>query len=253
MRPCELVILSTVGLAIACTPEVDVPRWEPLDVDALRSAMDNPTAQFADDPELGTLRETLTQPSTAQSVDAATAELREFLDQGELPATGNSSGDDDRDTLGSGTSVFLEIACGGPDPDAPDRTFQFGRIRVDSPRLTREVIENLSIEGDLLLSFVQCSVAGLTYDGTAPSSYLRGDVPQLATSFSLEVLDQSAGTTESFVRDAILEPTRSRFIQPSAGGGTYTLELDTPAGTTTLRAADGVLQCTTATGVCTGP
>lgn len=252
MRAYELVGLSTVCCAIACTPEVEVPRWEPIDVDALISSVENPTARFADDPELGTLRGTLTEPSTAESVDEATQGLRELLDESERPPGDDEPGVGDRG-LGSGTAVFLEIACGGPDLSAPDRTFEFGRIRLDSPRLTREVIENLTIEGDLLLSFVQCSVGGLTYDGTAPSSYLADDPQQLATSLSLEVLDESTGRLEPFVRDAIFESTRSRFVQPSAGGGTYTLELDALAGTTSLRAADGVLQCSTVTGECTGP
>lgn len=252
MRAYELVGLSTLGCTIACTPEVDVPRWDPLDVDALVSTVDNPTARFADDPELGTLRDTLNEPSTAESVDEATRGLREFLDEMERPVEDDPSAGD-LGGLGSGTAVFLEIACAGPDLDAPDRTFEFGSIRIDSPRLTRDVIENLSIEGDLLLSFVQCSVDGLTYEGTAPASYLAGDAPQLATSLSLEVLDEATGSTEPFVRDAIFESMRSRFVQPSAGGGTYTLELDALAGTTSLRGADGVLQCSNATGECTGP
>lgn len=252
MRAHELVLLSAACCAVACNPGVEVPQWEPLDVEALRSVVENPTARFADDPEFDTLREALTGPSTAASVDAATAGLREVLDQGEPPEMDEPS-NGGGGSLGSGTSVFLKIACGGPDPDDVDRTFEFGYIRVDSPALTREVIENLSVEGDLLLSFVQCSSAGLTYDGVAPSSYLAGDTSQLATSLSLEVFNEDAGTTESFVRDAIFESMRSRFVQPSAGGGTYTLELDAMSGTSTLRAADGELQCATETGVCTGP
>ena len=252
MRACVLVLLSTVYCAVACRPRVDIPEWEPLDVEALRFTIENPTARFADDPDFAELRDGLTRPSTAAELDAATAELRDVLDQGAPPAMdGPSNGDDGKP--GSGTSVFLKVACPGPDLDDPDRTFRFGHIRVDSPRLTRDVIENLSFEGDLLLSFVGCSSDGVTYDGTGPSSYLAGDTPQLATSLSLEVFDEAAGTTESFNRDAIFEPMRSRFVQPSDGGGTYTLELDASSGTTTLLAADGALQCMTATGECTGP
>lgn len=253
MRAYELVSLLAACCAVACAPEVDVPQWEPLDVEALRAAVENPTARFADDPEFDALSEALTGPSTAASVDAATAGLREVLDQGDPPAMDEPPGNDGDSSLGSGTSVFLKVACGGPDPNAIDRTFQFGHIRVDSPGLTREVIENLRVEGDLLLSFVQCSALGLTYDGVAPSSYLAGNTPQLATSLSLEIFDEAAGTAEEFVRGAIFESTRSRFVQPSVGGGTYTLELDAMAGTSTLRAADGELQCATETGVCTGP
>ena len=252
MRPHELVFLGAGCCTVACRPSIDIREWEPLDADTVRFTLANPTARFADDPEFEMLREALTGPSTAASIDAATAGLREILDQDDPPSM-EEPGDGDDGSFGSGTAVFLKIACGGPDPNAPDRTFDFGHIRIDSPRITREVVENLSIEGDLLLSFVECSSEGVTYDGVAPSSYLAGDAPQLATSLSVDVTDEAAQTTERFVRDAIFEPMRSRFVEPSAGGGTYTLELDTLSGTTTLRAADGELQCITATGACTGP
>ncbi|MEM6988873.1 MAG: hypothetical protein AAF721_00200 [Myxococcota bacterium] len=252
MRAHEIASIAAAWCAVACRPDVELIEWEPLDVDAVRFAVDNPTARFADDPEFDALRQALTGPSTAADVDAATSGLRDFLDQGTPPEM-DESNEGDEPPAGSGTSVFLKVACAGPDPNAPDRTFEFGQIRVDSPRLTREVIENLSLEGDLLLSFVRCSVDGVTYDGVAPSSYLAGDAPQLATSLVLEVLDEAEGTTEPFEREALFEPMRSRFVQPSAGGGTYTQELDAAAGTASLRAVDGVLQCTTATGVCTGP
>lgn len=250
--------LCSVLLAAACTNhEVEVPEWEVLDVDGLRNTLDNPTARFADDPALDALQDALTNPSAESSLDDAANALLDFLEGddggGGEEGTGEAgdTGEEEEGSLGSGTTVYLEIACPGPN-DTLDPDFAFGRIRVDGPRLTQEVIENFAVEGDLLLSFIDCSVGGVTYNGLAPAHYLVGDSPELAADLSLDVLDGETGATSRLERAAIFNATQTRLTQPSSGGGTYTLEIDN-AGTTTLRAADGVLSCVVATGVCTGP
>lgn len=248
MRTNVVVIVLCLG---ACTPEVESRTWTPVDFDEVEFALDNPTARLADDPQLDMLRDSLRAPSTASNVNAAVIDVRDVLSD---DSTGEAVTDTNGGTqLGSGTSVYLEIACGGPDMDNPDRTFDFGLVRVDSPALTREVVENIDIEGDLLLTFESCSSEGFTYDGPAPSAYRKGEADQLASRMALDVFDEVEQTTERLETDAIFEAMRSRFVQPSDGGGNYTLEFDEGAGTTTIYAADGILQCVNVTGVCTGP
>jgi hypothetical protein len=244
----------TIALAVCvagCSPEVESRTWTPIDFDEIAFALDNPTARLADDPQFDMLGASLLMPSTASNVDSALGDVRGVLSD---DSTGEAIEDMNTGTeLGSGTSFYLEIACGGPDRDNPDRTFDFGLIRMDSPALTREVVENLEIEGDLLLTFESCSSEGFTYDGTAPSAYQKAETEQLASRLALDVYDEVEQTTDRLDTDAMFEPMRTRFVQPSDGGGNYTLELDEAAGTTALYAADGVLRCVNSTGACTGP
>lgn len=237
-----------------------MPQWDLLDVDGLRSTLDNPTARFADDPALDALRDALTNPAPESSLDDAANALLDFLegngDDGGEEGGGeegglSEEGGEGEGQLGSGTTAYLRVACPGPN-DTLDSEFEFGHIRVDGPRLTREVIESFAIEGDLLLSFVDCSVDGLTYSGLAPAHYLVGDSPELAASLSLEVRDEETGETGALERGVIFGATATRITQPSSGGGTYTLEIEN-TGVATLRAADGVMSCDLETEMCTGP
>ena len=176
--------LLTAVLAVSCSPDVSPRNWDAIDAQTLEEQLDNPTLELdqAGAEALGTaFREDA--PVLDDTVDYVDCSLRE------------STGDlEDNDPCLDGeevafrgldlesTSVFARYACPGPDLERPDTAFNFGLMRVDSPGLSEEVIENFQVDGQLLLSFepteagqaaglAGCQVGRFDLAGQVPAFY----------------------------------------------------------------------------------
>ena len=134
-------VVLGAALALACAPDVEPIRWDELDIDALREQLDNPTGEVtqasADEVAAEIVRNRAAYLAISDYLDrvflepeAGRLEPLEPLDVGAQQA--------------EGTSVFALFACPGEDPAATDVGFAHGTMRVDSPRLTRELVEALA-------------------------------------------------------------------------------------------------------------
>lgn len=71
------------------------------------------------------------------------------------------------DRSGSGTTVFLDAACAGPDSKNPNRDFSNGWVRFDSP-FVEAGTGSLRVSGDVLLTWKDCNTPYGEFDGATP-------------------------------------------------------------------------------------
>ena len=227
-----------IFLLLACSLPSGGPDWKPVNVGALKATLANPTASrsatqawlLSHAEDLKALVDTATTLTNAMDSVAAPADAPEVArDTAEL----------------SGTEVYLKIACPGPGV-GPDPDFAHGRVEIESPLLSIEDIEEVGVQGDMLITAVACEDGDERYDGLAPAWY---DAPQ-----ELLVLDGAMDLTTSTetvslaIRAVLADPWG--FVIPLSTGDSLSLDVD-PKSTSSgrLRYADGEILCALATPV----
>jgi hypothetical protein len=228
--------------SMACAPEVSVPEWDPIDMNELERQLAEPTGELADVEDVEQWLEALgAKVATVRSAGDALDVVKDVLESGEGPPP-VPEGSDGR--APSGTSVYLKIACPGEDPEDPDLSFDSGMIRVDSPRLSEEVLENLHVQGDLLFTFVECVAIDVSFDGEVRAFYEKGDSPRLALDPELEAEELLTGAVQRFTGVALLETDWVQFAYTPEPDQTITVGF-VPGLTDVVevKAADGTYEC----------
>jgi hypothetical protein len=233
----------------ACSPEPSSVRWRPIDLEALDEALAAPTADVT--------------PRTTREVAAAFAREEVLLgltigfvrrvltrEEGREVSTstwrrGSAVPRVLEDEALSATSVYVRASCPGPDPSNPDVDFAYGQLRIDSAQLTREALEDYTIEGDLFLQFEACRMSSLELDGTM-AAYYDPDAIELALAPDLQVEDRVTGSWPSSgferpMRVTDFEAAEVLFVLESAR--TLVLEWTTAGTTVGLRGRNGAFAC----------
>lgn len=156
----SLVVLALSG-CLGCLPDPEPVHWDALDMDALRDALANPTAEV-------TKATTAEAAARVVSGQAAFREFSRFILGRFLPLPGDAGGDWVIPQALDGTSVYAMLACPGEDPTAIGH-FEHGYMRLDSPTLTQALIESRSFGGDLQLGFRNCRIGQFVYEGAIPA------------------------------------------------------------------------------------
>ena len=225
-------------LALGCTGKVELARWTPVDVAAVRADLDTPTASAsrfrtwldggAD--ELEALR------GTAEVLDGV---RRTLAGRGASPEPGP------RDTATTGTQVYVRVACPGTTGVVPGPDFAAGQVRVESPALDLEDLQDLLVTGDLRASLETCQVRANTLDGTIPA-WFDGAGTTVVTDGRTRAVGPTLDTTFP-VRLDLAEVWRMRVELPDETHLTVALDPATELATVFL--ADATLSCTWSSGL----
>lgn len=235
------------GVLVGCGPDVAIPVWERIDIDELSTELDNPNAPLDDfDRSVGAISE-------LERLIEALLDIEDGLDD-VIGAGGEAVGpnEDPMPLTQEGSVVFVEIACPGPDLEAPVLDFSQGWVRVDIPQFILDLYESMMIEGDLLLTFDQCRVGNALIVGSSPAFLEGGERLALRPDILVRSVDDS---TESLtIETAVLyEPRAFRFHLLSADRETFTVSVERSDATRfQVRAVDGEISCTIEDAVCLG-
>ncbi|PRQ05439.1 hypothetical protein ENSA5_02600 [Enhygromyxa salina] len=234
MTRAALVLFALVS-GLACLPDPAPIQWAPVDIEALREQLANPSGEVSE--------------ATTDEVAARFVRRREahraignyihgvFAGEGE----GASARFVTPRAL-SGTSVYALVACPGPDLRAADVGFAYGAIRLDSPTLTEELIASRSFGGDLLLSFSGCQIAGFTFDGSAPAHF-DDDRLELAVDLNIDYRNEAAGIERSLSEPLLVGLAWTKILFTLESGDTLTIEWAPLELSLELVGANGSLTC----------
>lgn len=226
-----------MALALGCTPELEPIRWQPIDIDALREAIANPT---------GTVDE-----AGADQVAAAIVQRHEpyrvlanYLHEVFI--------DDEAGTADpvrvlpqalEGTSVYVLVACPGP-VGSTRSPFSHGSMRIDSPTLDAEMISSLDFGGQLRLSFTACEIEDLVFAGVA-RAYHGSDPAELGVVPQLTVARRDQADAVYRLLEPVLWDAPDRFsaLFELSSGETLALDWYATHPELRLRGNNGALVC----------
>jgi hypothetical protein len=215
----------TLVVMVGCG-EVEPVHWDPLDVAAIEQQLDAPTALLTE----AALDELLASPVGDLSIVEALLALGRFpIEQleGTMP-------EQPRGLDLDGTQLYVRVACPGPTEVAPDPEFRYGSISLYSERLAAEVLDELTVRGDVYGLVRDCTVGALEVDGAMRVNY--DDVAdRLAIGFD--------ATVDGRDFDAVVvDDQRVRVLYTDATGGTLTIEQGSPPAFT-IRGRDRQVEC----------
>ena len=268
-RAAWLVPVALTTLTV-CGGKPEPVRWNELDFEAMVADMANPTGTvtnenvleiaeaFTDNAEaiilLGKILDRMFPTGVEDAlVDSGGAPLAPGGDElvdlvWETPASAAEDGDEFSLDL-EGTSVFVKLACWGPEPLDPDLSFRHGYIRVDGPGLSEEVIENLEYTGDFLLSFRRCRFPTGTLAGRNVGFY---DTIDGAPVFALRLLTYvyAGGKVSQFINERVLirDGVFSVLYFLADGSGTLRVDSSVDYETFSVSGENGAFACSTLTG-----
>jgi hypothetical protein len=150
-----------------------------------------------------------------------------------------------------GTSVFVKLACWGPEVLEPDLSFKQGYIRVDSPGLSEEVVNSLETTGDFLLTFGLCVFPTGTIIGKNPAFYEKDGETLLGTvGFELNSTVYNDGKVTDFLDERVVIRNGVFSILYRLDDATGTLRVDASVdyATFVITGKNGAFACTAATG-----
>ena len=257
--------MALCGVLVTCA-RPDSISWTELDYQELLRDMENPSGEVTSEAVLETaekfrdnadaiflLGSILNQMFPAGVEDFAEDGTTLAPDPGapsrlRLPA-GVVAAEGDVPNL-EGTNVFVKLACWGPDADEPDLSFRYGFIRVDSPGLSEEVIENLGVAGDFLISFRGCEFPDGVLTGVNPGFYDEDESGEgiIALRFNTVIADEGGFT--SFIDEPLLirNGVFSVLYRLEDGSGTIRVDVSSDYATFVVTGTNGAWTCTTDTG-----
>lgn len=224
--------------AVTCFPDPKPVSWEPLDLDALKDDLANPTGEVNED----------TSKEVAEGLIANEEALREVLrfieliyslsqdDQGGLTAVVPRGLD--------GTNIFMRIACPGSDVANPDTSFEEGELRLDSPGFTDEFLETFEVVGDVHMDFTKCRIGPFEYEGSAPAHYDTA-ATEAAIDLRLDFVDQRTDGEGSFHYPLFTSLDDGvQMLYTLESGETLVLEWVDDFAMVDLRGRNGLFLCT---------
>jgi hypothetical protein len=177
--PTQLRCWLTVALATACTrPDIEAPSWDPLELDEVRAALQEPTGQLADVDEAA-LEDALSDVAPVlidvAQYFATVAQIVAEVSEQQDPPRDDAGMDAGTPVSGRGSAVgaqlFLALACPGTALDPPF-SFDHGEVRIDSPVLDAlSDVPTLLSGADLLVSFRRCELGEILLEGEAPALF----------------------------------------------------------------------------------
>lgn len=179
--------LALAAMLFGCRPQLEPIRWQPLDIEALREAVAHPTG-FVDEAAANEVAYAVV--AGHESYRALSGFLHQVFAEPEPGASGDTGPVWVVPQALSGTSVYLLVACPGPDLD-PGQPFAHGSLRIDSPSLDADVVATWAIEGQVRLGFDGCRIGDLVFDGSGPF-YHASEPFELGFAPTLEVVDLAA-------------------------------------------------------------
>lgn len=194
-------------------------EWTSIDVDALRSELDEPTAPLTEE----TLDELRSAPKENVLLWLA---LDSLLDVFPVATTTAAPTPTETSLDLEGTNVYIKFACPGAEQTVPDPDFQYGFLQFYSPTLSEENIEAFAVQGDLYGVAEDCTIGRFDIAGsmrffisTLPPT--RAIVPDLEFEYRGEVPSEGALTVPMLEENAIQRTLL--FVEE----GTLTLENST--------------------------
>ncbi len=237
----RIPLVFALGL-VACGPDVVVPTWTAVDLEALQQRLDAPPGSIE---SLITSAELIESLASRAEVLAALTESLEELQTMSPPhdASPPSTG------IGSGTVAFVEIACPGPDLDVRKTDFSSGWVRIDLPglRVVQALRGAYAFEGSVLLSFVNCRRGSVVFNGLCP--LFVGRDARLAFSARIDISVDDESQLSALSADGVFSAGELSFILSDLNGITVGL---TVSDRTELRLSgrDGQLLCRPDQGLC---
>jgi hypothetical protein len=223
---------------LACTPELEPIRWQGFDADELREAFASPTG-VVDEDSANEVAEAIVELEQPYRVLEAYLRLVFAAAEG-----GDGAAAIRVPRAVEGTNVYLLIACPGPAGSEP---FEHGRVRIDSDRLTLAALEQLTIEGQVLLTFEACEIDGWVFEGGGPGHYFAETAELLATP-TLTAERLADGALFEVVEPIFYGSDQASALFTLGSGETLTLDWFTDVDELRLRGRNGALLCTTAGG-----
>ena len=194
-----IVLASTAFFG--CGPEIETPTWDPIDYTGMLDHLEHPTGIIVDESfekTMAVLVDTLGVDLLSES--RFPADLTILHNQAEplLLSVENSDGGQanpqDSSTKHSvtGTSIFAEISCIGPDTSNPSTDFQYGTMHLEGPQFHLGDVINgdYSLDGDIYVEFIECHAGRLQLLGDCPG-YLSDYRDHIAFDLDLTVVDET--------------------------------------------------------------
>ena len=176
------------AVSFSCSSNVEHKTWERLDYEAALTAMRYPTGQLAaleppNSPISAQIEKQAPEVMSRLLLFVGTLALLAQAASTEPPDTGDDAGDGlpdagiiptpdsepDIETSRTGTHLFLEAACPGPDAYRLAQDFKYGFIRIDSDDLTDFSMKGMEKGAHLLLQFEDCQIPSATKSGSSKS------------------------------------------------------------------------------------
>lgn len=268
-RTAPLLVASM--LVGACSEEVAVVRWDALDYDGLLDGLADPNGRVTER-SLERLREDAGEvaeelewiEATREAVDPVLVQpvgvepgwetgwfvaqgpdpLGQGDDDGDPDAADEDGGDEDDEEgprQGRGTNVFVVIACPGANLLRPDRTFEEGVIRLESPQLLQTAVIDWQLSEDILLGFQNCRMGDVVLDGASPG-YFDPAQRIFAIDVQLRVTDPGGGDARP-VRIPIAVTPNLVGILYSTPDGTFTFAYRRGERDVIIGGRDRVFRC----------
>lgn len=233
------VVAGVLGLG--CGAEVDQKTWVPIDVQDVRTRLDEPTATI----------DALEQEVIAdlEGVSEGLVSFSDFAQdlfsavRPETDAPPTETPDDRGMTRTRGTSFYIRWSCPGRDLDDPVLDFDEGSIFVDSPALDDDAIDDIELQGDLLLTIDDCRIEDRVFRGESPAFYRTTEPPALLVDFEVSI--ESETEQESLALEVPVEftPRALRYSIDVDDAGTVTVVVQIEDPGFSIVAADGALTC----------
>ena len=231
-------LCATLVLALGCTPELEPIRWQPIDIDALRQAIAEPTG-FVDEASANEVAAAIVQRNEPYRV------LAEYLHGVFMGAEAGEVGPPWLVPQAlAGTSVYVMVACPGPLDDFAE-PFAHGSMRIDSPTLDAEVISTFAVRGQLRLSFTACEIDEYVFEGTA-RAFHDSDPHELGLTPELDVAWLAQPDQPYTLREPVLLDAAGRVsaLFELSSGETLALDWYVTQVELHLRGRNGELLCT---------
>ncbi len=234
--------LGLLSLSACGDRETEPVRWEGVAVEPTLEALERPTGVLSPASALEVGGYFVRHAPTILQVIRTL--LRLFELEIDLPPpdeedTGGGGGLIDPGLLTS-TSLFVELACWGPQLLRPDFHFRYGSVRVDTDSVARLTDDAASLHGHLLLSYDECLMPSGTLRGASPAYYNRvGARDYLLLDFNTEVIDRDGELRSSIHIPLMLRDGNYQALYELEEGGTLRVEFDSDVSTFSIHGRDG--------------
>jgi hypothetical protein len=249
----RLSVWTLCAALLGCEVEVTHRTWEPLDYQSVISDMLGPTGTLvsAEDPTVQTFLSeqlpkmvgvvlVLTDTLLSLSKIAQSAPPETVVDAGDWDMENGVPTDGDTYISGTGTSLYIEVGCPGPDAYTIGRTFEYGVIRIDSNDLADFSLKKMQGGTHLLFTIDKCVIPGAVLNASA-AAYL---IP-IFKGMLLNVSPLAFGAGSVRGTDAYITPHGASILIDANQLGTYRLDItvDGEYVRVSMVASDGKLQC----------
>lgn len=180
LRTC-LPLLASALLSLSCKNKLTYDQWDTLTVEEVSTALNQPSGKLEDSEVMQNVQEqvALRIPAlveTARFVGHLATTVSQVnqsgTDTSSIPeSTEPENADEDDDVNSWSTSLYLKVACPGPQTEPPF-DFSNGEVRLLSPELRGIDLQALINGGDFLLKFDECQLGELKVEAQLPGRYL---------------------------------------------------------------------------------